>query len=173
MKLMAVVLMLLATALWLVKPVAAGQGSPGAPVSLRIAASSWQGNPGDSVTVSGSGAVPTQAVVVTMSPQADSAVGAFVTQTVTPAADGTFSVVLTIPAGVADGNYALRAEQFSPEGFVLQYYWNAFRVGAGDRGPSLPASGAELAARPGGFNIFIGLGVLVLMLSYGLYSVRF
>lgn len=171
MKQMAVVVLLLAATLLMVQPVAAGQGSPDAPVNLRITASALRGNPGDSVTVTGSGAVPGQSVFVSLSPQADSAAGAFITQEVIPAASGTFSVGLTIPANVPDGVYALRAEQFSPTGAVLQFYWNAFTVGAGGTGgPLLPISGGEANSGLARVYIIFGLVILAMMLSQGLYS---
>lgn len=170
MKQVVIVALLLAATLLLARPVAAGQGSPDAPVSLRISTSTLRGNPGDSVTVSGSGAVPGRTVFVSLSPQADSAAGAFVTTEVSPAANGTFSVGLTIPSNVPDGVYAVRAEQFSPTGAVLQYYWNAFTVGAGGTGgPLLPVSGGEINSGLARVHIILGLVVLGMMLSKGIY----
>ena len=169
MKQMAVVVLLLTTTMLLVQPVAAGQGSPDTPVSLRITISAARGNPGDSVTISGSGAVPGRTVFVSLSPQADSAVGAFITEEAPPAANGTFSVALTIPSNVPDGVYAIRAEQFSPTGAALHYYWNAFTVGSGGQGPFLPVSGGEIKSELSRVYIILGLVVVGMMLSQGIY----
>ena len=169
MKQMAIVVLLLITTLLMVQPVAAGQGSPDASVSLRITTSTSRGNPGDQVTVSGSGAVPNQIVLVSLSPQANSAVGALISTEVTSAGDGTFSVVLTIPGDVPDGIYAVRAEQLSANEDVLHYYWNTFTVGSGGKGPFLPASGGEVKSRLSKVPIILGLVVVALMLSKGIY----
>jgi hypothetical protein len=171
MKQIAVALLLLTTILLMVQPVAAGQGSPDVPVTLRITTSSSWGNPGDRVTVSGSGAVPGRTVFVTLSPQADSAVGAFITEEVTPAANGTFSMELTIPGDVSDGIYAVRAEQFGAAGGVLQYYWTAFTVGAGGKGLALPASGGVVKGGSSRVSLILGLGMLVIMVSKGMSAV--
>jgi hypothetical protein len=162
---------LLILTLLVVQPVAAGQGSPDAPVSLRITTSALRGNPGDTVTISGSGAIAGRAVFVTLSPQADSAAGAFITKEVAPAANGTFSLVLTIPADVPDGIYFVRAEQFSSDGAVLQYYWNTFTVGVGGKGPLLPVNGGVMTRASPETLVILGLAVVVMMLSRGTYAV--
>jgi hypothetical protein len=170
MKQLSITLLLLAVTLLAVQPVAAGQGSPAAPVSLRLTTNTSQGDPGDSVTISGSGAVPGQIVFVTLSPQADSAAGALITEQAMPDANGTFSLALTIPATVPDGIYAIRAEQFTSTGLVLQYYWNAFTVGAGAGGPLLPNSGAVINHASSNGTIILGLVILLLMLSRGAHA---
>ena len=172
MKQMAIVVLLLTAILLMAQPVAAGQGSPDAPVSLRITTSTSRGNPGDRVTISGSGAIPNQIVFVSLSPRADSAVGALITAEVTSAGDGTFSVVLTIPADVPDGIYALRAEQFSANGGVLHYYWNAFTVGSGGKGPLLPIGGGEAKRDPSRVYMIAGLVVVGMMLSQGVVGLK-
>ena len=170
MKQISIALLILATILLMVQPVSAGQGSPDAPVGLRITTSALRGNPGDSVTISGSGAVLGRTVFVTLSPQADSAAGAFITEEVTPAANGTFSLVLTIPTDVPDGIYAIRAEQFSSEGVVLQYYWNAFTVGVGAKGPLLPVNGGVITRVSPETLVILGLAVVMMMLSRATYT---
>ncbi len=170
MKQISIALLILATTLLMVQPVSAGQGSPDAPVGLRITTSALRGNPGDSVTISGSGAVLGRTVFVTLSPQADSAAGAFITEEMAPAANGTFSLVLTIPTDVPDGIYAIRAEQFSSEGVVLQYYWNAFTVGVGAKGPLLPVNGGVMTRASPETLVILGLAVVTMMLSRGTYA---
>jgi hypothetical protein len=126
-------------------PVSAGQGNPNVPVSIRVAVNPSQGNPGDTVQVSGTGADPSSNVVVTLAPQADTAAGALATVTVTSAASGDFSAMLTLPANIQDGIYAVRAEQFTANGNVSQFYWNSFVVGSGGTGgPLLPTAGDVL-----------------------------
>ena len=149
MKQLMIALCLIGLVLLAVSPAMAGQGSGDAPVNLRLTSSAAQGNPGAQVTVSGSGADTQRNVVITLAPQADSAANALITEEVVPAADGTFSAVITLPSNAPDGVYALRAEQFTDQGFVLQYYWNTFTVGAGGSGPFLPVSGA-VAEPPSG-----------------------
>jgi len=124
------------------RPVSAGRGNPNVPVNIRVVVNPSQGNPGDTIQVSGTGADPSSNVVVTLAPQADSAAGALATITVTSAASGDFSAMLTIPANTQDGIYAVRAEQFTANGNVSQFYWNSFVVGTGGTGgPLLPTAG--------------------------------
>ena len=172
MKRMVITILVLVTSLVLVRPAAAGQGSGDAPVSLRMGTSTTQADPGETVTVSGNGAVAGQVVVVSLAPQADSATGAVVIEEVTAADDGTFSVTVPIPDDVADGIYAMRAEQSGPNGGVLHYYWIAFTVGAGGEGPFLPASGGEMQNEIPRLLITLGLLVVALMLGSGLQAVR-
>ena len=82
-------------------PVMAGQGSPEAPVSLRISVNPLQGDAGAVIDITGSGAEASSKVVVTLAPQADSAAGALASVEVTPDPDGTFAASLTIPDDVA------------------------------------------------------------------------
>jgi hypothetical protein len=169
---MLIAILVLLTSLVLVRPAAAGQGSGDASVSLRMVTSTTQADPGETVTVSGNGAVAGQMVVVSLAPQADSAAGAVVTKEVSAADDGTFSVTVTIPEDVADGIYAMRAEQSGPNGGVLHYYWNAFTVGAGGEGPFLPASGGEIQNKVPVLLIILGLLAVTLMLGSGLRAAR-
>jgi hypothetical protein len=112
-------------------PAWAGEGTTDTPRNLSMSASARQGDAGASVNVAGAGAQVGTPVYVTLAPRATSAEGAFVTVQVSPAADGSFSTSLTIPAEVPDGIYFIRAEQFSGTGGVVQYYWQAFTVGTG------------------------------------------
>jgi hypothetical protein len=171
MKRIAIALLIVSATLAIVQPAAAGQGSGDAPVSLRMVTSTTQADPGETVTVSGSGAVAGQ-VVVSLAPQADSAAGAIVTEETSAADDGTFSVTVTIPADVPDGIYAMRAEQFGPNGGVLHFYWNVFTVGAGGEGPFLPASGGEMQQEVSEYIIILGLLVIAVMLGSGLRATR-
>lgn len=171
MKYVGVVLLFLGLSMLLARPVQGGGGNPTAPVSIRIALKSSQANPGGSVTVSGSGAEATLNVFVTLSPQAGTATGALVTEEVVPAADGTFSAVLVIPASTLDGIYAIRAEQFAPNGRPLQYYWNAFTVGAGGSGPLLPTAGASPLPVFNPVILALTLLLAISLLSSGMYAV--
>lgn len=134
-------LFLLSLVLLMGNTVFAGDGSSGAAVSIRMAITPLQGVAGTAISVSGTGADPALAVVVALAPQADSSAGALVATTVKPAADGTFSASLTVPANTADGRYAVRVEQLDSAGKLQQYYWNAFTVGAGGGDNLLPVTG--------------------------------
>ncbi|MFQ5435405.1 MAG: hypothetical protein ACE5FD_11070 [Anaerolineae bacterium] len=169
MKRVAFSIILLALVLLLGGTVYAGEGDTGAAVSIRISITPVQGDPGAEITVTGTGADPTLAVFVTLSPQADSAEGALVTVEVNPADDGSFSATLTVPDDTPDGRYAVRAEQFAAGGNVLQYYWNAFTVGAGGEGPLLPVTGT-LPGTTLTITAGIALFLLAVMLGRGLYG---
>ena len=138
--------------------------------TLRITISPVLGEPGTVVDVQGTGANPDFDVVLTLAPQADSADDAFATVTVTPAADGTFSASFTIPDGVTDGRYFLRAEQFSATGNVLQYYWNGFTVGAMAESALLPETGA-IPGTPFTVTAMLALLLTVGMVLRGVYAV--
>lgn len=86
------------------------------------------GGPGTEITVSGTGAAPGQNVIVTLTPQPDTTVGAWVREEITPNQDGTFSATLTVPADIPGGVYYVRAEQHTPLGFLQHYFWNTFTV---------------------------------------------
>jgi hypothetical protein len=135
-------LLLLGTVLLMAGPVAAGEGDGDVPTKLRITISPTQGDPGTKINVTGTGAQPATKVRLMIAPQADSAQGALGLVEVDPAGDGTFSSTLTVPADLEDGIYAVWAEQLSPNGGVIHYYWNSFVVGAGGEGPLLPTTGA-------------------------------
>lgn len=143
--------------------------------TLRITISTVTGAPGSDVTVQGTGANPDFKVTVTLAPQADSADGAFVTQTLSPKSDGTFETTLTVPEDMSEGHYFIRAEQFSDTGNVLQYYWNGFTVGAvASANALLPETGAV----PGtslsitAMLALLLLGGLILRGVYGLVANR-
>jgi hypothetical protein len=165
------IILLVGLVLLMGKPVLAGQGSPDAPVSLRISISPLQGNPDTVINVTGSGADASLKVVVTLSPQADSAAGALATVEVTPAADGTFSTSLAVPAGTADGHYAVRAEQFSPRGNVLQYYWNSFIVGSGGGDMFLPGAGSVSEPPAPGLTLALALVLIIGLIVQGGYAI--
>jgi len=170
MKWMIISLLLLAVTLLIADPAFAGGGDPDPPVSIRLTTKSSQGNPGDVITVSGSGADPGLSVFVTLAPQADSATGALATVEVTPAADGAFSAALDIPGDAADGIYAVRAEQFTTDGFVLHFYWNAFTIGSGGSGPLLPTTGMPTTPSLALATVILGLLLVMSLLARGVYA---
>lgn len=135
-------LVLLGIVLLIAGPVSAGEGDGSVATTLRITISPTQGDPGTQISVSGSGAQAGIKVRLMISPRADSAEGAVGLVEVEPAADGTFSGTVTVPGDLADGIYAVRAEQLNAKGNVIHYYWNSFTVGAGGDGPLLPTTGA-------------------------------
>ncbi len=149
-------------------PVLAGQGDPDPGVTIRIGLDRSQADPGERVTVSGRGAIAGRNVTVMIAPQADSAVGALVTEEVIPADDGTFSAVLTVPDDADDGIYAIRAEQRAANGAVIQYYWNIFTIGAGGSGPFLPKAGG-IASNPS-LSLTMVTATLALLLVTGLVA---
>jgi hypothetical protein len=149
-------------------PVLAGQGNPDPGVTIRIGLDRSQADPGEGVTVSGSGAIVGRNVAVMIAPQADSAAGALVTEQVVPADDGTFSAVLTVPDDAEDGIYAIRAEQRAANGAVIQYYWNIFTIGAGGSGPFLPKVGGIIAGPS--LSLTMATAALGLLLVTGLVA---
>jgi hypothetical protein len=162
-------LLLLTIVLLIGGTVFAGEGDTDAAISLRIAITPFQGDPGTVVTVTGTGADPSLKVYVTLSPQADSAEDALASVEVDPAADGTFETTIAIPEDTPDGRYAIRAEQFTAKGGVLHYYWNAFTVGAGGEGPLLPVTG-RLPGTPLTITAALALLLAVGMIARGVYA---
>lgn len=124
----AVLLLPVATAL-------AGEGE----TTLRITISPVSGEPGTSIAVTGQGAkagIPVKVMIVT---NGDTGEGAIAEVQVDPAADGTFSATIKLPAGTADGSYAVRAEQRNKRGGLIHYWWVGFQVGSGSA--LLPVTG--------------------------------
>lgn len=140
MKRLIISVLLLCLVALMAGPVYAGEGDD-VPRDIRITISPFSGVGGDTISVSGSGADPSQPVIISLSPRPDTAEGALATVTVTPAADGTFSATLTVPTNIADGRYFVRGEQFTVSGNVMQYYYNTFAVGNVDLGALLPVTG--------------------------------
>ena len=167
MKRLVISLFLLGLVALMAGPVYAGEGDD-VPRNLRIAITPFSGKAGDTISVSGSGADPSQPVVVTLSPRADTAEGAFATATVTPAADGAFSATLTVPSDIADGRYYVRGEQFTASGEAMHYYYNTFTIG--QVGTLLPVTGVV----PGtSLTVTATLALLLAlsMLVRGLYAI--
>ena len=169
MKRVAFSIFLLMLALLVGQTAFAGGGDTEPAVDIRIGITPTQGDPGTDITVTGTGADPARTVFVTLSPQADSAEGALATVEVQPESDGSFSATLTVPDDTPDGRYAVRAEQFADSGNPLQYYWNAFIVGAGGEGPLLPVTGT-FPGTPLTITAGIALFLLAAMLLRGLYG---
>jgi len=140
--------------------------------TLRITISPVTGAPGTVIDITGTGAVADAAVVLTLSPQPESADGAFVTQKVSPAADGTFSATLIVPDDLAEGHYFIRAEQFSAAGKVLQYYWNGFIVSApvATAGALLPETGTVMPGTSLSITVMLALLLLGGMILRGAYA---
>lgn len=147
----------------------AGDGDS-TPLDIRIVITPLQGDPGTVISVSGTGADPALDVVISIAPQADTADGSLATVTVSPAADGTFSATITMPATATDGRYAVRAEQFNDAGSVQQYYWNAFTVGNGGGGDLLPVTGT-LPGTPLTVTAALALLLAASMVVRGIYGV--
>jgi hypothetical protein len=114
--------------LLMTNPALASAGGPETQITLFKDISTRIGAPGTEVTLSGSGAVPGQNIIVTLTPQPDTTAGAWVREEIMPNQDGTFSAVLTVPADIPGGVYYVRAEQHTPLGFLQHYFWNTFTV---------------------------------------------
>lgn len=92
--------------------------------TIRITLDKTMVAPGDTISVSGSGAATDMAVNVLIVPDPSSGANALTAIEVTPDADGKFSATLTVPDATETGRYAVRAEQPSGSGtLVKQYYW--------------------------------------------------
>lgn len=150
-------------------PVFAGEGDD-VPRDIRVVISPFAGAAGTTISVTGSGAVPDRQVFVSLSPRPGSAEGAFVTLTVDPAPDGTFSATLTVPDDISDGRYFVRGEQFTPTGNVLHYYYNDFIIGNPGAEAYLPVTGNI----PGtSFTVAAAMALLlvIVLTMRGIYAV--
>jgi hypothetical protein len=137
----------------------------GGETTLRITISPRAGPTGTAITVSGTGAHPDKPVMVSFVVSGEDWGTPLATTDVTPNADGTFEVVITVPEGTADGTYAVRASQTNPlTGNIVHYWWNSFIVGAA---PAMPVSGGEMPQLAWGTAI-IGLVLLAWLLGVSL-----
>ncbi len=153
------------------KAVFAGEGSTASEVTIRLNITPRQGEAGTSITVTGSGAVPTQVVFITLSPNANTSFNALTSLEVPAAADGTFNAILTIPADIPDNLYYVRAEQFTETGSVAQYYWNTFTVGASVGAAFLPTTGRVLGT-PVTMTALLATVLTLAMIGRGIYHLR-
>jgi hypothetical protein len=97
--------------------------------TLQFSISPISGPGGTNIAVTGAGAqtdLPVQIMLVTNGETGD---GAVTVVQVDPDANGGFAANLVVPAATADGRYAVRAEQRSLQGSLLQYYWVSFSIG--------------------------------------------
>jgi len=137
----------------------------GGETTLRITISPRAGPTGTAITVTGTGAHPDKPVKVSFVTSGEDWGPPLATTDVTPNADGTFQVTLTVPEGTADGVYAVRASQTNPlTANLVHYWWNSFVVGAA---PPLPDTGGEMPQAARGAAI-IGLVLLAWLLGAGL-----
>ena len=128
----------------LLLPVYSAVAGFNASASLLFTISPAGGEPGTSVTVSGSGAVYGLPVQVMLATNGETGEGALAVVQVDPNVDGTFTASLTVPAGIAYGRYAVRAEQRDLAGSLIQYYWVSFQVGGAYLPPTGGLSGVSL-----------------------------
>jgi len=137
----------------------------GGETTLRITISPRAGPTGTAITVTGTGAHPDKPVKVSFVTSGEDWGPPLATTEVTPNADGTFEVTITVPEGTAAGTYAVRASQTNPlTGNPVHYWWNSFVVGAA---PPLPDTGGEMPQSARGTAI-IGLVLLAWLLSASL-----
>ena len=138
----------------------------GGETTLRITISPRAGPTGTAITVAGTGAHPDKPVKVSFVVSGEDWGPPLATTDVTPNADGTFEVTITVPEGTADGTYAVRASQTNPlTGNVVHYWWNSFIVGAVP--VPMPPTGGEMLQSARGTAI-IGLVLLAWLLSASL-----
>lgn len=125
------IVLLLVGMLLMTNPALASAGGPEFQATLVKDISTRAGGPGTEVTVSGSGAVSGRNIIVTLISQPEMTGDGWVRQEIMPNQDGTFSATLTVPADIPAGVYYVRAEQYTPLGFLQHYFWNTFRVSGG------------------------------------------
>jgi hypothetical protein len=136
----------------------------GGETTLRITISPRAGPTGTAITVTGTGAHPDKPVKVSFVTSGEDWGPPLATTEVTPNADGTFEVTITVPEGTADGTYAVRASQTNPlTGNIFHYWWNSFVVGAAP----MPVTGGEMPQSAQGTAI-IGLVLLTWLLGASL-----
>lgn len=138
----------------------------GGETTLRITISPRAGPTGTAITVTGTGAHPDKPVKVSFVISGEDWGPPLATTDVTPNADGTFEVIITVPEGTADGTYAVRASQTNPlTGNVVHYWWNSFVVGAAPA--PMPVTGGEMPQSARDMAI-IGLVLLAWLLGVSL-----
>jgi hypothetical protein len=136
----------------------------GGETTLRITISPRAGPIGTAITVTGTGAHSDKPVTVSFVVSGEDWGPPLTTTDVTPNADGSFEVIITVPEGTADGTYAVRASQTNPlTGNIFHYWWNSFVVGAAP----MPVTGGEMPQSARGMAI-IGLVLLAWLLSTSL-----
>jgi hypothetical protein len=115
---------LLVLGVWLaLTPIAlAGGGQEN--FTIRITLDKTFVSPGDTISVTGSGAEVGVLVNVQIVPDPASGANALTAVEVMPDANGNFSTSITVPDTATTGRYAVRAEQPPGNGaLVTQYYW--------------------------------------------------
>jgi len=164
MKKLIVLVLVLALALTMTS-LAFAAPAGGGETTLRITISPRAGPTGTAITVNGTGAHSDKPVKVSFVVSGEDWGPPLATTDVTPNADGTFQVTITVPEGTADGTYAVRASQTNPlTGNVVHYWWNSFVVGAA---PAMPPTGGEMPQSARGTAI-IGLVLLAWLLGASL-----
>ena len=138
----------------------------GGEITLRITINPRAGPTGTAITVTGTGAHPDKPVKVSFVVSGEDWGPPLATTDVTPNADGTFEVTITVPEGTAAGTYAVRASQTNPlTGNIVHYWWNSFVVGAAPA--PMPVTGGETPQSARGTAI-MGLVLLAWLLGVGL-----
>jgi hypothetical protein len=105
---LALALALTTTSLAVAAPAGGGE------TTLRITINPRAGPIGTAITVTGTGAHSDKPVKVSFVVSGEDWGPPLATTDVTPNADGTFEVTITVPEGTADGTYAVRASQTNP-----------------------------------------------------------
>jgi len=97
--------------------------------TLQINISPITGPSGTNIAVTGTGAQADLPVQVMLVSDGETGDGAITVVQVDPDTNGGFAANLVVPANAVDGRYAVRAEQRSLQGTLLQFYWVSFSVG--------------------------------------------
>ena len=97
--------------------------------SLRISVSPVSGPQETAIAVTGTGAQVSTPGQVMMASDGDTGAGALTVVQVDPDSSGNFAATIVVPADALDGRYAVRVEQRTAQGSLLQYYWASFSVG--------------------------------------------
>jgi len=120
-------ILLTVLALMLLPAYSAVAGAEG--TALQININPISGPQGTNIAVTGTGAQVNLPVQVMLVIDGETGEGAVTVVQVDPDANGGFAANLVVPADLVDGRYALRAEQRTLQGSLLQYYWVTFTVG--------------------------------------------
>jgi len=97
--------------------------------ALSINISPTSGPQSTQIAVTGQGANPALPIQVMIVTNGDTGEGALTVVQVDPDASGNFAATVAVPVGATDGRYAVRAEQRSAQGGLLQFAWVGFSVG--------------------------------------------
>jgi hypothetical protein len=120
---------MLTLAALLLLPAYSALAGAGASTNLQFSMNPAGGPPGTTVWVNGSGAVTGVPVHVMLVLSGDARSDTLAAVQADPRGDGSFQASVGVPKDLPNGRYAMRVEQRSTQGGVLQFAWLGFSAG--------------------------------------------